>query len=123
MLDFTPVPRRTKRANGWTDDLQRMFIAWLAHSGSPGLACDELGMARSGVDKSFKSPGAESFRDAWAGAIARAERHRAARLVDGHVSVASLAIPRLDLRRSARAPPTRQSVVRLKDDPLRAFVD
>ncbi len=102
LLDFVPVPRQTRRANGWTDDLQRMFIAWLALYGSPGMACDELGMARSGVDKLFKSRGSDSFREAWAAAIAIAQRRRAAGLVDGHVRVASFAIPQIDHRRRAR---------------------
>jgi len=58
--------------------MQRLFIAKLAVHGSPGKACDELGMYRSGIDKVFKSEGAESFRAAWAAAD-RARRRRPCR--------------------------------------------
>jgi hypothetical protein len=80
LLDFTPVPRSHAKANGWSPDMQRMFIAWLAYYGSPTNACDELGKARSGIDKVFKSPGAEEFRASWDGAIALAEKRRIAAL-------------------------------------------
>ena len=78
LLDFTPVARSHPKANGWTPDMQRMFIGWLAHYGSPTNACDELGKARSGIDKVYKSPAAGEFRAAWAGAIALAEQRRVA---------------------------------------------
>jgi hypothetical protein len=78
LLDFKPVPRSHAKANGWTPDMQRMFIAWLAHYGSPTNACDELGKARSGIDKVYKSPDAEEFRASWDGAIALAEKRRIA---------------------------------------------
>jgi len=76
LLDFEPVPRSHAKANGWTADMQRMFIAWLAYYGSPTNACDELGKARSGIDKVYKSDGADSFRASWDAAIALAERRR-----------------------------------------------
>ena len=51
------VYREIRRA---LTDMQRMFVAWLAWYGSPTNACAELGKARSGIDKVYKSPGAES---------------------------------------------------------------
>jgi hypothetical protein len=80
LLDFAPVPRSHAKANGWTADMQRMFIAWLAYYGSATNACDELGKARSGIDKVYKSPSAEEFRASWDGAIALAEKRRIAGL-------------------------------------------
>ena len=80
LLEFTPVVRSHPKANGWTADMQRMFIAWLAHYGSPTKACDELGKARSGIDKVYKAETAEEFRASWDGAIALAERRRIAGL-------------------------------------------
>jgi hypothetical protein len=74
LLDFQAVPRRCKKEGGWTAEMQRLFIAKLAVHGSPGKACDELGMYRSGIDKVFKSEGAESFRAAWAAAVELADR-------------------------------------------------
>ena len=76
LLDFTPVPRSHPKANGWTPDMQRMFIAWLAYYGSATKAADELGKARSGIDKVYKSPDADEFRASWDGAIALAEKRR-----------------------------------------------
>ena len=77
LLDFEPVPRRLVKADGWTSAMQRMFIAWLAWYGSPTKACDELGKARSGIDKLYKAADAGEFRAAWDGAIALFERRRA----------------------------------------------
>ena len=34
LLDFTPVPRKTKRSDGWTAERQRAFIAALSATGS-----------------------------------------------------------------------------------------
>jgi hypothetical protein len=105
LTEFAPVPRRVKKEGGWSADLQRMFIARLARHGSPGKACDELGMYRSGVDKLFKSAGAEGFRAAWAGAVALADRRRAERIAAGHASTAGLEMPFVDNRRTARSMP------------------
>ena len=44
LLTFQPVHRQMQKANGWTPAMQRMFIAWLAHYGSPGNAAAELGI-------------------------------------------------------------------------------
>ncbi len=37
LLEFDPVPRKTKRSDGWTPDRQRAFIAALSATGSPRL--------------------------------------------------------------------------------------
>ena len=69
LLDFEPVVRQLQKTNGWNAGMQRMFIAWLAHYGSPGKAAEELGKARSGIDKVYRAAGADSFRAAWDGAV------------------------------------------------------
>lgn len=99
ILKFEPVPRRFKREGGWTPQLQRLFIARLAVHGSPGKACDELGMYRSGIDKVYKSAGAESFRAAWAAAVELADLRRGEQVAAGHASVAGLKMPFVDNRR------------------------
>ena len=76
LLDFEPVPRQVIRPNGWTPDLQRKFIAYLAHFGSPKLAADLMGKNVSGITPLYKQKGADSFRAAWDGALAlHASRH------------------------------------------------
>ena len=80
LLTFEPVVRRFKRGDdGWTAPLQRAFIRHLARHGSPGKACEALGKHRSGIDKVYKAPGAESFRAAWAKAVEIAETRAARR--------------------------------------------
>ena len=74
--------RSNPKANGWTGDMQRMFIVWLAHSYSPTNACDELGKARSGIDKVYKSPSAEEFLVSRPPSSALTERRRIARVVN-----------------------------------------
>jgi hypothetical protein len=79
LLGFEPVPRKYKRANAWTPALQRRFIAKLVELGSPARACEALGKDRFGVEKLYKSEGAEGFRDAWARALEIFEERDAAR--------------------------------------------
>jgi hypothetical protein len=81
LLDFEPVPRRFKREDGWTPALQRIFIAKLAELGSVNAATEALGKNRYGVEKLYKSAGAESFRKAWDAAIALYEEREANRLM------------------------------------------
>lgn len=108
LLDFAPVPRRQKKEGGWSAQMQRIFIARLARHGSPGKACDEMGMYRSGIDKVFKTPiGAESFREAWAAAVELAERRHAERVAAGRASVANLRMPFVDNRRKFPAAASR----------------
>ena len=93
LLEFEPVPRSHAKANGWTADMQRMFIAWLAYYGSPTRACDELGKARSGIEKVYKSPDAEQFRASWDAAVALFEKRRIAQLSARHVGAGALRAP------------------------------
>src|SRR4051794_11084909 len=51
LLDFEPVPRKTARADGWTPDKQRAFIAALAVTGSDRRAAHAVGMAPNGVEQ------------------------------------------------------------------------
>jgi len=102
LLDFDPVPRQLQKANGWTAAMQRMFIAWLAHYGSAGNAAGELGKARSGIDKVYKTPGADSFRAAWDGAVALAERRLAERLASARSGAGALKAPSINHRRKAQ---------------------
>ena len=93
LLDFTPVVRKLVKADGWTPEMQRMFIGWLAYYGSPGKACDEFGKARSGIDKVFKAADADEFRASWHGAIALFERRRIALLASRHGGAGALRAP------------------------------
>ena len=95
LLDFTPVPRQFTKVNGWTPAMQRMFIAWLAWYGSPTRACDEIGKARSGVDKLYKALDAHGFRAAWDAATALAERRRIAELTSRQAGAGALNAPTL----------------------------
>jgi hypothetical protein len=78
LLDFEPVPRARAVEGGWTPELQREFIARLAVTGSAGLTCDEMGKNLTGVTKVYRNPNAESFREAWHGAVELAKSRRAA---------------------------------------------
>jgi hypothetical protein len=93
LLEFEPVPRQLQKANGWTAPMQRMFIAWLAFYGSPGKAAEELGKARSGIDKVYRTPGADSFRAAWDGAVALAERRLTERLASSPSGAGGMKVP------------------------------
>jgi hypothetical protein len=77
LLEFEAAPRQNKRKDGWTPALQRQFVAWLAYTGSPNLAADIMGKSRHGVEKVYKSAGAESFQAAWDGAVALFEQRDA----------------------------------------------
>lgn len=103
LLDFTPVPRSHAKANGWSAEMQRMFIAWLAHYGSPTNACDELGKARSGIDKVYKDPAAAEFRAAWDAAVALAEKRRISSLTTRPAGAGAMRAPTLS--RGKPAPP------------------
>ncbi|MEO7602228.1 MAG: hypothetical protein ABIS39_03045 [Sphingomicrobium sp.] len=102
LLNFTPVPRSHAKANGWTAEMQRMFIAWLAYYGSPTNACDELGKARSGIDKVYKAPEAAEFRAAWEAAVALAEKRRIAQLTTRHGGAGAMRAPTMSRRKPER---------------------
>lgn len=104
LLDFEPAPRMLKRKDGWTPALQRKFIARLAERGSPTLAAEALGKNRYGVEKVYKSPGAEGFREAWHQAVELFEA-RAAEQQERHNSAAAATRPPFaDRRRTFPSP-------------------
>ena len=99
LLDFEPAPRKNKRKDGWTPALQKRFVAFLAHSGSPNMAAEALGKNRHGVEKVYKAEGAEEFRAAWDGAVDLfAERDAERRALD-HAPMAGVRPPFVDGRR------------------------
>ena len=67
--DFTPVPRKCDRHDGWTPERQRGFIAALAELGSVSGACRRVAMAVFGAYALRRAEGAESFRAAWKKAL------------------------------------------------------
>ncbi len=105
LLDFQPVPRQAPKANGWTPAAQRIFIAWLAHHGSPTRACDEVGKARSGIDKLYKAADAEDFRASWDGAVALFEQRRIAQMASRPGGHGALRAPTPARGRSRRPAP------------------
>jgi hypothetical protein len=102
LLQFEPVPRKFKRPDGWSPALQREFIAALAETGSPTAACEALGKNRCGVEKLYKSAGAESFRAAWNRAVEIAQERAAAKRVAEHRESVGLRPPFVDRRRKAQ---------------------
>jgi hypothetical protein len=74
LLDFEPVPRAYKQKGAWTPELQRLFIARLAVTGSVNKACDQLGKDPGGARRLYKAKGGESFRAAAEAAEALWER-------------------------------------------------
>jgi len=68
-LDFTPVPRGTKRWNGLTELKQRTFIQLLADSGSVTMAAKAIGTTTSAMYGLRRREGAESFAAAWEVAV------------------------------------------------------
>jgi len=67
--DFTPVPRKCDRSNGWKPAVQRAFIEALAETGSVKAACRRVGRADHGVYQLRRHPEAEEFRRAWQAAL------------------------------------------------------
>lgn len=67
--DFTPVPRKTNRHDGWTPERQRAFIEALADTGCVSRAARMVNMAQANCYTLRRAPGAESFRAAWAAAL------------------------------------------------------
>jgi hypothetical protein len=67
--DFTPVPRRNNRHDGWTPERQRAFIEALADTGSVTRAAAMVNMAQANCYTLRRAPGAEEFRRAWDAAL------------------------------------------------------
>lgn len=83
LLDFDPVPRRNARADGWSAEVQRAYIAALSLTGSIRQAARAVGKAQFGVDQLLRAPGSESFRAAHEEAMAIAADDRSRRLREG----------------------------------------
>lgn len=94
LLEFTPVPRRTTRADGWDQQCQRAFIAALAATGSARQAAAAVGKAQFGVENLKKAPGNESFMAAFERALAFYAENRSLRLADGVRAASALAAHR-----------------------------
>ena len=68
---WVPVLRKP-RADGWSPDRQRKFIAALADTGSVATAATETGMTRRSAYALRRAPGSENFAAAWDAAIRQA---------------------------------------------------
>lgn len=66
---FKPVPRAQDRHDGWTPERQRDFIEALAETGSVAAAARAVAMSVEGTYRLRRSPGAQSFNDAWRAAL------------------------------------------------------
>jgi hypothetical protein len=62
--EFTPVPRKVQRHDGWTPERQKAFIAALADTGCAAIACRMVNMSQPSYSQLRRQPGAESFRAA-----------------------------------------------------------
>ena len=74
LLDFTPVPRKVKRPDGWTPDLQRELIARIAATGTLQGAVWQMSKHATGAEGLYKTACADSFRAAWDAALAIGRR-------------------------------------------------
>ena len=99
LLEFEPVPRKTQRADGWTPERQRAFIAALSATGSKRQAAIAIGMAAYGVDQLLKAEGNEGFRAAFDRAMAIAQANGSLRIAKGVADAAA--------RNAQLAPPSR----------------
>lgn len=91
VLDFTPVPRRSNRHDGWTVARQRGFIEALADTGSVKYAANRVNMTPEGAYNLRRQPGADEFRAAWTAALG----HGVQRLTDLAIdrAVEGVAVP------------------------------
>jgi len=79
ILSFEPVPRRA-RADGWSPQHQRAFIAALAITGSPARAARSIGKHAFGAESLRKARGGRSFAEAWEAAMDLARERELSRL-------------------------------------------
>jgi hypothetical protein len=63
--EFTPVPRKIARHDGWTPERQIAYIHALADTGCVAIACRMVNMSQPSAYQLRRQPGAESFRAAW----------------------------------------------------------
>ena len=89
LLEFEPVPRKTQRADGWSPEKQRAFIAAVSATGSKRQAAKAVGMAAYGVDQMLKSKGNDSFKAAYERAMAIAKQNGSMRIASGLADVAA----------------------------------
>ncbi len=86
-IPFDPVPRRRKRKDGWTEALQREFIACLQRTGSVTLSARAVGKAASTAYRLLEVDGADSFAIAWdkaaAEGLSRLRQDSIARALNG----------------------------------------
>src|SRR5438552_800490 len=80
LLKFDPAPRKVKRADGWTPELQRRFIHLIVETGSPQRAAWAMKKSLSGVQEVYRSTGAEGFCAAWHQAVEMVADREQARL-------------------------------------------
>ena len=113
LLEFEPVPRKTQRADGWSPDKQRAFIAALSATGSKRQAAKAVGMAAYGVDQMLKSEGNESFKAAYDRAMAIAARNGSMKIAQGVADAAARNAQLTPPSRLRGAPPSGQ---RLNED-------
>lgn len=88
LLDFEPVPRKAKRADGWDAELQRAFIALLSLTGSVKSATRALGKSEFGITQLLRNEGSEGFAAAMDEAIAVSKDERSRRLAEAVRAVA-----------------------------------
>jgi hypothetical protein len=62
---FTPVPRATNRADGWTPEIQQRFIEGLADTGSVASACRMVGRSERSAYQLRRHPEGAEFAAAW----------------------------------------------------------
>lgn len=86
-LEFDPVPRASRRRDGWSPEKQRAFIFMLAQCGSVRLACRAAGSKSNNTVYALRhSPGSESFSAAWDKAVKRGARRVLDVLVDQSIN-------------------------------------
>jgi hypothetical protein len=64
-IDFVPVPRRRNRRGGWSEAVQRAFIACLQLTGSVAASARAVGRTASTAYRLLDAEGADSFAIAW----------------------------------------------------------
>jgi hypothetical protein len=87
ILAFAPVPVRA-RADGWTEQHQRAFIAALAITGSPRAAARAIGKHAFGAERLRNARGGREFALAWDAAVDLARERETHRI---HANLAELA--------------------------------
>lgn len=87
--DFTPVPKKYYRHDGWTPQRQREFIAALAECGSVPEAARHVGMSFGTAYRLRNDPGAEEFAAAWDAALVKVTNRVHDVLVDHAVNGAA----------------------------------